>query len=327
MTLKPKSELLKRLFEANGQPVSGQEIADAFGVSRTAIWKYIKELEKDGYEIGTIRKKGYYLIAVPDRVNEANVKKHLTTEVYGQNILYVESCASTQLLAHEQAQEDAVDGTVIIAEEQTAGKGRMSRAWASKARKGIWMSVISRPHLTPQQAPQMTLVAAVAVTRAIEEVTGLVPHIKWPNDILLDGKKVTGILTELQADPDAIKAIILGIGINVNQEEADFPPELETIATSLQMAHGQPVNRAQLIAKILKYLEDYIKIYETHGFNPIKLLWEGYSNTAGKRIRAVMLNETIEGMALGISDDGMLEVKMDDGTIRGIYSADIELKK
>lgn len=327
MTSKAKSELLKRLFEADGQPVSGQEIADEFGLSRTAIWKYVKDFEKEGYEIGTIRKKGYYLITVPDRVNEANVKKYLMTKNYGQSITYVESCASTQFLAHEEAQEDAADGTVVISEEQTAGKGRMARPWESKARQGIWMSVIARPVLAPQQAPQMTLVAAVAVTRAIEDVTGLIPHIKWPNDILINGKKVTGILTELQADPDAIKAIILGIGINVNQNETDFPPELETIATSLKMELGKPVNRAQLIAKILGYLEDYTKLYETHGFGPIKLLWEGYSNTAGKRIRAVMLNETIEGTALGISNEGMLELRMDDGSIRGIYSADIEFQQ
>lgn len=327
MTSKAKSELLKRLFDANGEPVSGQQIADEFGVSRTAIWKYVKELEKEGYEIGSVRKKGYYLVTVPDRVNEANVKKHITTKKYGQNIRYIETCPSTQFLAHEEAQSGAVDGTVVLAEEQTAGKGRMARVWESKAAKGIWMSVITRPLLAPHQAPQMTLVAAVAVTRAIEDITGLSAQIKWPNDILINGKKVTGILTELQADPDVVKAIILGIGINVNQSAADFPLELSAIATSLKMEAGEQVNRAALIAKILRYLEDYTKLYEEHGFAPIKLLWEGYSNTAGKRIRAVMINETIEGTALGISEAGMLELKMDDGTIRGIYSADIEFKE
>lgn len=321
-----KNELLKRLFEANGQPVSGQEIADQFGVSRTAIWKYIKEFEQDGYEIGTIRKKGYYLISTPDKVNAANIKKYITTANYGQQIHYVETCESTQFIAHDEAQNGAPDGTVIIAEEQTLGKGRMSRPWNSTANKGIWMSVIIRPSLTPQQAPQMTLVAAVAVTRSIEDITGIQPDIKWPNDILVKGKKVTGILTEMQADPDRVKAIILGIGMNVNQEANDFPDELQTIATSLKMELGETVSRSKLVAKILEYLENYTKIYETHGFAPIKLLWEGYSNTTGKRIRAVMLNETIEGTAIGISETGMLELRLDDGSIRGIYSADIELK-
>lgn len=327
MSLDAKNELLKRLFEADGQPVSGQGIADEFGLSRTAVWKYIKDFEKDGYEIGTVRKKGYYLIGVPDRVNEANIKKYLQTKAYGHKIHYEETCLSTQLIAHDEAQNGALDGTVVIAEEQTSGKGRLSRPWTSTARKGIWMSIIMRPKLTLQQAPQMTLVAAVAVTRAIEEVTGIEAQIKWPNDVLIDGKKVTGILTELQADPDQIKAIIIGIGMNVNQAEADFPEELLPIATSLSLTLGETVNRAKLIAKTLQFLEQFTSLYETHGFSPIKLLWEGYSNTVGKRIRAVMINETIEGIALGISDDGMLEVKLDDGTIRGIYSADIELQK
>lgn len=327
MTSNPKNELLKRLFEADGQPVSGQDIADEFGVSRTAIWKYVKDLEKDGYEIGTIRKKGYYLITVPDRVNEANVKKLLTAKTFGNYIKYFESCESTQLIAHEEAQNGAPNGTVIISEEQTSGKGRMSRPWSSTARKGIWMSVIARPALTPQQAPQMTLVAAVAVTRAIQAVTGIEPSIKWPNDIFIKRKKVTGILTELQADPDRVKAVILGIGINVNQTTNDFPDELKTIATSLKMVLGRTINRAELIAKTLEYLEQYTELYVTHGFGPIKLLWEGYSNTAGKRIRAVMFNETIEGTALGISDEGVLELRLDDGTIRGIFSADIEFRQ
>jgi len=320
-----KNELLKRLFEAQGEPVSGQEIADQFGLSRTAIWKYVKELEKDGYVLGTIRKKGYYLIESPDRVNEANVQKYLTTKKYGRHIHYYETCKSTQLIAHDEEKNGAADGTVVIAEEQTAGRGRMARPWSSTADKGVWMSVITRPSLTPQQAPQMTLVAAVAVTRAIQEMTGIDPDIKWPNDILIKGKKVTGILTELQADPDQVKAVILGIGMNVNQNESDFPEELHGIATSLKMLTGEPIDRAQLIAKTLGFLEIYTDLYVKHGFGPIKLLWEGYSSTTGKRIRAVMLNETIVGTALGISEEGVLELKLDDGTIRGIYSADIEL--
>ncbi|CAM3055935.1 biotin--[acetyl-CoA-carboxylase] ligase [Filibacter tadaridae] len=322
-----KNELLKRLFEAKGEPVSGQEIADHFGLSRTAIWKYVKDLEKDGFEIGTIRKKGYYLIASPDRVNEANVQKHLTTKRYGRRIHYFDTCGSTQVIGHDEAQNGAPDGTVILSEEQTSGKGRMSRPWSSVGGKGIWMSIVLRPSLTPQQAPQMTLVAAVSVTRAIQEVTGIEPDIKWPNDILVGGKKVTGILTELQADPDRVKAIIIGIGINVNQVETDFPEELNPIATSLRQVLGKPVDRAELIAKILSFLELFTGLYEKHGFGPIKLLWESYSNTTGKQVRAVMLNETIVGTAMGISDEGVLELKLADGSIRGIYSADIELPK
>jgi BirA family biotin operon repressor/biotin-[acetyl-CoA-carboxylase] ligase len=327
MNINVKTELLKRLFDANGEPVSGQEIADEYGLSRTAIWKYVRELEQEGYEIGTIRKKGYYLISSPDRINAANIQKHLMTKRYGQHIHYYETCPSTQPIAHEAEQNGALDGTVIVAEKQTAGRGRMARPWSSVAGKGIWMSIIIRPTLTPQQAPQMTLVAAVAVTRAVEELTGIEANIKWPNDVLIDGKKITGILTELQTDPDQVTAVILGIGVNVNQDLEDFPEELQSIVTSLKLVTGKTVDRAQLIAKIFSYLELYTEMYEKHGFGPIKILWEGYSNTIGKRIRAVMLNETITGTAIGISDEGVLQLKLDDGTVRGIYSADIELSK
>lgn len=327
MTINVKNELLKRLFEANGNPISGQEFADEFGLSRTAIWKYIKEFEEEGYEITSIRKKGYVLTHSPDRVNAANIQKHLKTATYGRNVTYYETCSTTQTIAHDDAQNGAPDGTLIIAEEQIAGKGRLARPWSSVARKGIWMSLIIRPSLMPQQAPQMTLVAAVAIVRAIEEVVKIEATIKWPNDIMIKGKKITGILTELQSDPDRVKAIIIGIGMNINHDKDDFPEEIQPIATSLKLESGETIDRSRLISEILGFLELYTHMYEKHGFGPIKLLWEGYSNTAGKRIKAVMLNETVEGVALGISEDGLLEVKRDDGTIRGIYSADIIVEK
>lgn len=283
MRINVKDELLKRLFAAKGQPVSGQEVADEYGLSRTAIWKYIKELEVEGYEIGTMRKKGYYLVASPDRVNASNIQRYLLAKEVGKNIHYLETCETTQKIAHEEAQNGAPNGTVVITEEQTAGKGRMSRPFSSVAQKGIWMSIVLRPSLMPQQAPQMTLVAAVALVRAIEELTKVEATIKWPNDLLIDGKKITGILTELQADPDQVKAIILGIGINVNQQLKDFPEQLQSIATSLKIVTGQEVNRAQLVAKVLDYLEVYTNMYVANGFGPIKLLWESYSNTTGKK--------------------------------------------
>ena len=326
MNLNAKDELVRRLLIADGEPISGQEIADEFSLSRTAIWKYVKELELEGYEISSVRKKGYILTKSPDLLNAANIQTHLTTETIGRSIQHFLTLPSTQLVAHDEAQNGVMSGTVVIAEEQTAGRGRMARQWSSVAGKGIWMSVIIRPTLTPQQAPQMTLVAAVAVTRAIQEITGLEPDIKWPNDILINGKKVTGILTELQTDPDRVKSVILGIGMNVNQDEVDFPEDIIEIATSLKICTGVTIDRAKLVAKVFSFLELYTKMYEKHGFAPIKILWEGFANTTGKRIRAVMLNETIVGKALGISDEGVLEVLLDDGSVRGIYSADINIQ-
>lgn len=322
-----KTEITKRLLSAEGNPISGQQLADEFQVSRTAIWKHIKELEQDGFIIETIKKKGYILKSSPDTLQKEQIEQYLTSNRFGHEIHYFDQCTSTQPIAHKLAQENAADGTIVICEEQTAGKGRLSRAWKSSKGKGIWMSVIIRPDIPPMKAPQFTLIAAVAVTRAIEDVANVRAEIKWPNDLLINGKKCTGILTELQADIDRVQAIILGIGVNVNQDMLDFPEDIQHIATSIKMVSGSHIDRGQLVARILHHLEIYTDLYVKHGFEPLKILWESYSGTLGKRIKAVMIHNTIEGVALGITNDGVLQVRTDDGKVHGIYSADIEIQK
>lgn len=322
--VKNKESLLERLMTAGGEPVSGQMIADEAGVSRTAVWKWVRELEEDGYTIRSVRKKGYLLEASPDLLAPALIRKHLNDDSFVSDIHHYESVGSTMPIAHRVAQNGAQDGTVIVAEEQTEGRGRLARPWSSAAGKGIWMSVILKPDIPPHQAPQFTLIAAVAICRAIEETSGVEVRIKWPNDLLVDGRKVTGILTELQADPDRVQAIILGIGINVNQKPSDFPEELADIATSIRVEAGQPVDRAALAAAVLKNIGKYSRLYLEKGFAPIKALWEANSDTIGRKVNAVMMRETVTGIATGITEDGILEILTQDGKTRGIYSADIE---
>ncbi|TWT28333.1 biotin--[acetyl-CoA-carboxylase] ligase [Planomicrobium sp. CPCC 101110] len=326
MNITVTHKLAKRLMEAGGEPLSGQRLADEFSISRTAVWKHIKELEEKGYSIESIKKRGYILKSVPDTLEPAAIQPLLRTKKIGQAMEYIESCPSTQILAHNLAQEGTADGTVVLTETQTEGRGRLARKWDSAPQKGIWMSVILRPDVVPQKAPQFTLVAAVAVVRAIEEVTGLKPEIKWPNDILLNGKKCTGILTELQSDADGIQALIIGIGMNVNQEMEDFSPEVRDIAASLKMAGGQGVNRQDLVRSLLFHLEQYTELYVEQGFGLLKVMWEGYSSTIGRPVRARMAKETLEGIAEGITDDGVLQLRTPDGRLHGIYSADIEMK-
>lgn len=325
MTL--KNNILKKLLAANGVAISGQDLADEFQVSRTAIWKAMKALEEEGYQIQSVRKIGYSLEENKDTVTAPHIQHFLKASTYGKVIHHYDSLDTTQRVAHQLASEGATDGTLVIAEEQLQGKGRMARPWASSASKGIWMSLIIKPTLTPQQAPQLTLVAAVSIVRAIESVCKIRPVIKWPNDLLLNGKKITGILTELQAEPDIVKAIIIGMGINVNQDRSDFPEELAEIATSLKIESGQTFNRSELVAAVLEHFEQLTTVYLTEGFNPIKTLWESYSNTIGKSIRVVMLHEIAEGQAVGITEEGMLQLKQQDGSIRLVYSGDIELKE
>lgn len=331
MDRKLQSEIRKKLLEAfsqtDGGYVSGQKISELLGCSRTAVWKHIEELRKDGYEIESMRRMGYRIIEMPDKISGNEIQLGLETEFLGRNVHYEESVDSTQKIAHRLADEQAPNGTIIVADEQISGRGRLNRNWYSPKGTGIWMSIILRPEIPLHKAPQLTLLAAVAIVQGIQEATGLIPDIKWPNDILIKGKKVVGILTELQAESDRINSVIIGIGINVNQQKTDFPEELSEIATSLACEKGEKLNRAKLIQEILLKMENLYKEYLQNGFQMIKVLWESYAVSIGQNIIARTITNTIEGQALGITDDGVLLLKGSDGVIHQIYSADIEIPK
>ncbi|MFD2445832.1 biotin--[acetyl-CoA-carboxylase] ligase [Bacillus sp. CGMCC 1.16607] len=324
-----QSEIRKKLLDAfsNHQDefISGQALADVIGCSRTAVWKHMEELRKEGFILEAIRNKGYRIIKTTEKVTADEIRLGLKTSFLGQSIHYEESVDSTQKVAHRLANENTPEGTIIVAEEQTSGRGRMDRKWHSPKYTGIWMSVILRPKVVLAKAPQLTLIAAVAVVQAIEEMTDLSPQIKWPNDILINGKKMTGILTELQAESDRIHSIIIGMGINVNQLKADFPEELHDIATSIAIEQGSTISRSALIRSVLIHLEKLYQMYLENGFYPIKLLWEGYACSIGKEIKARTLTNTIEGKALGITEDGVLRIEDSTGKIHLVYSADIEI--
>ncbi|OLN23221.1 biotin--[acetyl-CoA-carboxylase] ligase [Domibacillus antri] len=317
-----KHKLLEAFSRADGEFVSGQALADIIGCSRTAVWKHIESLRQEGFELEAVRKKGYRITSKPDKVSENELLIGLETVRIGKRIVFKESVESTQKEAHRLA-EEAAEGTLVIAEEQTAGRGRMTRPWHSPKYTGIWMSVILKPNLPPFKAPQFTLITAVAVTEAIRDAAGIMPEIKWPNDLLLNGKKITGILTELQADSDQIRSIIIGIGMNVNQRE--FPEELANIATSIFIEKGETVPRAKIVQAIMKNLEIYYDEYMTNGFGLIKEKWESYAISIGRHIIARTVTGTIRGRALGITDEGVLKLEDENGVIHDIYSADIEI--
>ncbi|SFE34484.1 biotin--[acetyl-CoA-carboxylase] ligase [Alteribacillus iranensis] len=318
-----RSKLLQLLRQTNGY-ISGQEISKQLGISRTAVWKHMEELRKNGYELEAVPRKGYRLLNDPNRAGEDEIKAKLQTQTLGQEIIYKNEVTSTQEEAHEAARKGAAEGTIIVADRQLKGKGRLGRKWESPPGSGLWFSLILRPPIPPQEAPQLTLLTAVAVTEAVTEATGLQPQIKWPNDILLNGKKVAGILTEMQSDPDRIQAVIVGIGININQME--FPEELSDIATSLkQESEGTTYSRADFIAILLSRYEYWYHHYLKHGFLDVKKRWEALTFTIGKKIKATTVTKTLIGTAVGITDDGVLLLKKEDGEIEHIYSADISL--
>lgn len=320
-----RKDLLDAFTNAGETYLSGQHLAELIGCSRTAVWKHIEELRKEGFELEAVRKKGYRILKTPEKITADEIRLGLKTKFIGKNIHYEESVESTQKIAHRLAYEDVAEGTVIIAEEQKSGRGRMDRKWHSPKYTGIWMSIILRPNIPLPKAPQLTLLAAVAIVQAIEELTDLNPEIKWPNDILINGKKVTGILTELQAEADRINSIIIGIGMNVNQLEEDFPVDLKRIATSLRIEQGKEISRAAMIREIFNKMEKLYLLYLADGFLPIKLLWESYAISVGKEITARTLMQTIVGKAQGITDEGVLIIVDKHGVTHHVYSADIEV--
>lgn len=320
-----RTKLIEAFSNADGTFISGQQIADYIGCSRTAVWKHIEDLRTEGYVVEAVRNKGYRIVFTPEKVTANEIQLGLKTKTMGKKIHYEESVETTQKVAHKLANEGVPEGTLVVAEEQSGGKGRLVRKFFSAKYTGIFMSLILRPKIPFHQAPQLTLLAAVAVVQAIEKTTELKPQIKWPNDILINRKKMVGILTELQAESDRIHSVIIGIGINVNQQKSDFPEELQEKATSLLMEGGKKVSRAKVIQEFLVCFEALYNQYLVEGFLPIKKLWESYAISLGQEIKATTINSTIIGKAIGITDEGVLLLEDHSGKVHSIYSADIDI--
>lgn len=320
-----RKKLLEAFSNAGEEYISGQKIAELTGASRTAVWKHIEDLRNEGYVLEAVRKKGYRIVSVPNKMSADSIRLHLKSKTLGQQIYYYDTVDTTQKVANELANTTGVEGTIVVADTQTAGKGRLARQWSSAKGKGIWMSIILKPNIPIHQAPKLTLITAVAVAQGIQATTGIKPHIKWPNDLLLNGKKIVGILTEMQAEADGIHSVVIGVGINCNQLVEDFTPELKDIATSLLVEGGEAVSREELICSVLQHLEELYQTFQQEGFAEIKKLWESFAINMGKTITATTAQGRITGIALGITEDGVLLLKDESGKVHSIYSADIEI--
>lgn len=305
--------------------ISGEEIARKLSVSRTAVWKHIKELKAAGYTIESHSRNGYKLVEAPDLLLPSEVRSHLQTKWLGRELRYYKSVDSTNRVAKQFYDENMPEGSVAVSEEQTGGKGRLSRGWLSPKNKGIWFSVMLKPPFLPQEAPKCTLLAAVAIVKAIEKTTGIRCGIKWPNDILYDGRKLVGILTEMNAEMERIHYVVIGMGINVNVEPGDYPAELKDIGISLKMISGQPVSRILLFAEILQQLEN---LYETvcHlGFGTVFEEWRKYSVTLGQEVNVIGVKETFSGKAVDIDETGALLVQCGDELVT-VLAGDVSIR-
>ncbi|MDA5559938.1 biotin--[acetyl-CoA-carboxylase] ligase [Exiguobacterium sp. MMG028] len=302
----------------NGEVWSGQELARQLNISRTAIWKHIETLKQDGYAIHTIPRKGYQLIEQSDRLDEPAFVSFRKGR-FGQTVHAYEQVDTTQRIAHELAQQHVSEGTIVISEEQTAGRGQLGRHWHNPKHVNIAASIILRPDLPIRDASKLTLMAASAFARALNH-RNLDVMIKWPNDLLLNGKKIGGILTEMQTEGDRIQAVILGFGMNVNGEE--IPDELTHRATSLYLETGKRFRRSELLAELLAELEvEYDRFLES-GFDPIRVNWMQYAAYLNEKITLNASRTSRTGVMRGISEEGALLLE-EEGKVEPVYSAEI----
>jgi BirA family biotin operon repressor/biotin-[acetyl-CoA-carboxylase] ligase len=321
-------EILNALRLAGSSAVSGAELSHRLHVSRAAIWARIKELRSLGYDIEASPHLGYRLLNSPDVLHADDLLSRLgRTKVIGRDIRVFEETTSTNDVIEKLARDGVREGVVVFAESQTSGRGRLGRKWLSPQRKGLWFSILLRPEIRPQAATQLTVASAAALRRAIESCTGLKPQIKWPNDILIGNKKVAGILTELSAELDQVKYVILGIGVDVNLSAGEFPSELRHSATSLSEELRKPVLRPALAVEILRELDqDYTRIVSGH-FAAVADDWAAHCATLGMDVTIRAGPRLLRGKAESLGEDGALLLRTEHGHLERITGGDVTLER
>lgn len=321
-----KENILSLLKESGNTFISGQFISEKLGVTRTAIWKYMNALKEDGYQIESVSKKGYRLICSPDILTFDEIKEYLNTKYIGRNLIHFDSIDSTNTKAKELASLGEENGTVVISEEQTVGRGRLGRNWCSPKGKGIWLSIILKPDIDPMNVAKITQVAGAAVCKSLLDM-GIITYIKWPNDIVINRKKTCGILTEMSGELNMVNYIVLGIGINVNIDEQEFPEDLKEIATSLKIEHGKAINRKELTGKILNNFELlYEDFLNTSSLNASVGICKKHSILLGREIKIINRNSTTLGKAIDIDNDGRLIVQYENGETEAIISGEVSIR-
>jgi len=320
--------ILNALRSVAGGSVSGTDLSQSLGVSRAAVWARIDELRSLGYDIEASPHHGYRLLGTPDVLHADDLVSRLgPTRVIGRDIRVFQSTTSTNEVVEKLARDGVKEGVVVFAESQTRGRGRLGRKWLSPARKGLWFSVLLRPDLTPLETTRLTVASATALRRAVHSHTGLEAEIKWPNDLLIHGRKTAGILTELSAELDHIKYVILGIGVDVNLSSADFPPELRPQATSLKAELGRPVSRPQLAVAILRELDDDYARIGAGRFAELADEWEKHCSTIGRNVAIRAGDRQIRGRAETLSEEGALLLRTEHGHLERIVGGDVTIEE
>ncbi|MCD8018035.1 MAG: biotin--[acetyl-CoA-carboxylase] ligase [Clostridiales bacterium] len=319
-----KEKVLEYLKAQQGF-VSGQDISEQLGVSRTAVWKYIGALKQEGYEIESVTRKGYRLLQSPEFITEKDIRSFLPENVWPGEIRYFASIDSTNEEAKRQAALGAKDGTLFVADNQTAGKGRRGRNWVSPKGEDIFFTMLFRPDLPAECASMITLVAALAAAAAAEKHSGESCQIKWPNDIVLHGKKICGILTEMGLEMSEISYVIVGVGVNINRKE--FPEDISYMATSIRRETGQKVIRAAFLADFLiEYTKRYEQFLQSRSLAPFKEEYEERLVNIGREVKIIRKDEELIRTALGITERGELLAKTAEGDIEKIFTGEVSVR-
>ncbi len=321
-----KTEILKLLRSSDGY-VSGQQLCERFGVSRTAVWKVINQLKEEGYRVEAIRNKGYRILDDTDVMTKEELESRITdiTEWAGRELYVYDTTDSTNIQAKRLGENGAAHGALIAADKQSEGRGRRGRSWESPKGSSISVSLLLRPKFAPDKASMLTLVMAYSVQKAIKICTGLEVQIKWPNDIVIHGRKLVGILTEMSTEIDYINYVVIGVGINVNME--GFPEEIAEKATSLRIECGHEIQRSLLIAEILRQFErDYETFSQTKDLSGLREKYNACLVNCGKEVMIHGTERPYRAIALGINDAGELRVRCEDGTEKAIYAGEVSVR-
>lgn len=314
-------EVLKKLRDAEGF-ISGDHIAGKLGVSRTAVWKYMNQLERHGYDIDKSKGKGYRLVSTPDRLYAWEIDRYRASATIGSKIIHRDSLDSTNSFAFAQAMGGEPEGTCVVAESQNKGRGRLGRKWSSPEGRNIYLSVILRPAVHPSVVYPITFLSSLAVSDTIAQLTGLKPTLKWPNDVLVGARKISGTLIELSTEADMVRFVVIGIGLNVNMEMKDMDREIKAKATSFLVETKKTYERSRVCGILLSNLEQYYGVFKNDGPRAICDIWEQKAKIRGKYLEINQMGEVYAGLAQGIDRDGAILLDI-NGTTKKILAGDV----
>lgn len=320
----PREKILALFKQTDDGFVSGERVSEELGISRSAVWKHIRSLRQAGYEIKAVPSRGYQLLKAPDALVPEAIQSELGCRVVGASIRCFDETDSTNVQAARLGDDGGEDGLVVIADRQSAGKGRMGRQWESPSGVNLYASILLRPSILPFEAPKLTFLSAVAVCQAIRDLTGLPASVKWPNDVLVDGAKVAGLLNEMSSETDQVNYVVLGIGVNLNMQAEQFPKDLRYPATSLAIACGAPVSRLDFTRALLQEVDRLYTLYLTVGSEPILSAWTELCEMTGSKVQVDCNDVRIEGVMTGLGEDGALLVRTAAGKIEHIYAGDVK---